>query len=72
MRMAKSTTFMFCHINIKHIDLSCKHFAAPNFSAYDMRKELNAGRLKREAKEKEKAEKEAEANKNKVVVADLD
>ena len=45
---------------------------SPHNSAYDMRKELQAGRLKREAKEKEKREKEAEVAKAKVAVADLD
>ena len=44
----------------------------PFRSAFDMRKELTAGRLKREAKEKEKRAKEAEAEKSRVAVADID
>ncbi len=41
-------------------------------SGLDMRKELAAGRRKREAKEKAAADKAAEAAKKSVVVGDLD
>ena len=41
-------------------------------SGLDMRKELAAGRRKREAKEKALADKAAEAAKNSVAVVDLD